>query len=249
MGKTLESSCRPSCALGTQMGEAMLRDERGCTAQSRRAYHYADAHLATALRRLKRPRSRAGRMRSKGQTSGEGPLVLQYLLGGNPERGNQECCVTRKVMGARRACGCSRWRTGSGRPRRRSSGHVARHSVPPEPSAPGTHPRRGHAPAAGTNGRDNTQLDARRCCSRGIVCERVRAPAEIWRRPVIRERAAGVRLRLRLRHRSCSTTGSFEAQLHETRGHHFRDSRCASRSRERTMACFFTSRLRVSPIP
>jgi hypothetical protein len=68
----------------------------------------------------------------------------------------------------------------------------------------------------------------------GIICERVRAPAEhaIRRRPVLRERAAGVRLRLRLRHRSCSTTWSFEARLHELRspGHHssFRESRCAS---------------------
>ena len=53
----------------------------------------------------------------------------------------------------------------------------------------------------------------------GIICERVRAPAEhaIRRRPVLRERAAGVRLRLRLRHRSCSTTWSFEARLHEVR--------------------------------
>ena len=42
---------------------------------------------------------------------------------------------------------------------------------------------------------------------------------------------------------------SFEARLQETPGHHFRDSRCASRSRERTMACCFTSRLRISPIP
>jgi hypothetical protein len=54
--------------------------------------------------------------------------------------------------------------------------------------------------AAETNGRDNTQLDARRSCpARGVICERVRAPADqdMWRRPVIRERAAGVRLRLR----------------------------------------------------
>ena len=71
----------------------------------------------------------------------------------------------------------------------------------------------------------------------------------VWRRPVLCERAAGVRLRLRLRHRSCSTMWSFEARLQETPGHHFRDSRCASRSRERTMAFFFPSRFRMSPIP
>ncbi len=37
------------------MGEAMLRDERGCTAQSRRAYHYWTQTLAcaTALQQLK----------------------------------------------------------------------------------------------------------------------------------------------------------------------------------------------------
>ena len=57
-----------------------------------------------------------------------------------------------------------------------------------------------------------------------------------------------LRLRLRLRHRNCSTTGSFEARLHETRSHHFRYARCASRSRERTTASFFTSRLRQFPI-
>jgi hypothetical protein len=81
-------------------------------------------------------------------------------------------------------------------------------------------PSTGHA--AGTNGRDNTPLDARRCCSRGIIDERVRVPADqaIWRRGPGHSRARR-RLRLRLGHRSCSTTGSFEARLHETPGHHF----------------------------
>jgi len=117
-------------------------------------------------------------------------------------------------------------------------------------------------PPAGTNGRDNTQLDARRCCSRGIICERVRAPAESGAGRLFASAPPApsatspselldngvLRLHLRLRHRNCSTTGSFEARLHETRSHHFRYSRCASRSRERTTACFFTSRLRQFPI-
>ncbi len=52
-----------------------------------------------------------------------------------------------------------------------------------------------------------------------------------------------------LRHRRCSTMWPFEARLHKAPGHCCKESRCASRSRERTMACFLTSRLRVSPIP
>jgi hypothetical protein len=97
--------------------------------------------------------------------------------------------------------------------------------------------------AAGTT-LDSTQADDAHAASSASMC------AHLMIRQAIRERAAVGRLGLRLRHRSCATTSSFEARLHETPGHHFGDSRCASRrSRERTMACFFTSRLRISPIP
>ena len=107
----------------------------------------------------------------------------------------------------KRACGFCRWRTGSGRPRRGSSGHVARHSVTPESSAP----RLGRL----------TRADAARAASSASVCEHLPTRRSGAGAAVIRERAAGVILRLRLRHRSCSTTGSFEARLHETPGHHF----------------------------
>jgi hypothetical protein len=119
-------------------------------------------------------------------------------LGGNPVRGNQEfsCFLTRsKWSRGWRASGSGRWRDqiralGSAGPRHTCPGFLSpRH--PPSTWARST---------AETNGRDNTQLEARRCCpARGIICERVRAPAdpEMWRRPAIRERAAGVRLRLR----------------------------------------------------
>ena len=174
-------------------------------------------------------------------------------LGGNPVRGNQEmlCLLTRpKVVSGLglASLGSGRWRADQGARIRGSSAHMPGFLSPRHPPSTRALARSRHRDERqGQHSTRRTLMMPRN----GIICERVRAPAEhaIRRRPVLRERAAGVRLRLRLRHRSCSTTGSFEAQLHETRGHHFRDSRCASRSRERTMACFFTSRLRVSPIP
>ena len=70
------------------MGEALLRDERGCMAQARRAYHYWTQRLtcATAPRRLK------AKDREDGQKV-EIPASSAFIppdLGGNPVRGNQE---------------------------------------------------------------------------------------------------------------------------------------------------------------
>ncbi len=91
---------------------------------------------------------------------------------------------------------------------------------------------------------DSTQADDAHAPSSASMC------AHLMIRQAIRERAAVGRLRLRLRHRSCATTSSFgESASAETPGHHFGDSRCASRSRERTVAGLFTSRLRISPSP
>ncbi len=108
------------------------------------------------------------------------PLWLYTTsFGATPERGcPKKCCapLTRNAQ----SDGCRGGLAGGG-PDQGARARIIR---------PGHPPSTGHAPA-GTNGRDNSRLDARRCCSRGIICERVRAPAEIWRRPVIRERAAG----------------------------------------------------------
>ncbi len=170
------------------------------------------------------------------------------LLWGNPERGFNPTMLCSLWKGPK--CGCRGGLAASagGGPDQGARGADPRDTLHGTLSRQTNHPRRGHAPAAGTNGRDNTRLDARRCCLR----HHRRACASSCRAgdlaPAGYSRARR-RLRLRLRHRNCSTTGSFEARLHETRSRHFRDSRCASRSRERTMACCFTSRLRISPIP
>jgi hypothetical protein len=51
---------------------------------------------------------------------------------------------------------------------------------------------------------ENSRIGARRCCSRGIICERVRAPADqaIWRRGPGHSRAR------RRRHPSSTTSPS-----------------------------------------
>ena len=87
--------------------------------------------------------------------------------------------------------------------------------------------------AAETNGRDNTQLDAIRSCpARGVICERMRAPAdqEMWRRPAIRERAAGVRLRLRA---FCALWDAARASVVVSG----RDSRCIGAKQANSRLC------------
>ena len=64
--------------------------------------------------------------------------------------------------------------------------------------------------AAGTT-LDSTQADDAHAASSASMC------AHLMIRQAIRERAAVGRLRLRLRHRSCATTSSFESASHKTR--------------------------------
>ena len=64
--------------------------------------------------------------------------------------------------------------------------------------------------AAGTT-LDSTQADDAHAASSASMC------AHLMVRQAIRERTAVGRLRLRLRHRSCATTSSFESASHKTR--------------------------------
>ncbi len=167
------------------MSEAVLSDERGCTAQSRGAYHYWTQTLTCAPRRLTDHDQGQG-MRSKGRISGRGPRLIYLRLGATPCGATKKCCAS---MPAKLASG--------GSDQIRALGSADPRHTCPAFCPQGAHLRRGHGPpprrTAGTTLR-STLAEAR-----GIICERVRAPAgqEMWRWPVIRERAAGVRLRLR----------------------------------------------------
>ena len=146
-----------------------------------------EGHINTGRRRSpaqrhldgKRPRSRRMRSgRSKFRNSGKVRGQLLYLLLGQPRAGvTRKCCASLTRNAQSDGCRGGLAASAGGGPDQGARGAGPRDTLHGTPSRPNHPPQAptldvGTLQPPGTNGRDNTPLDARRCCSRGIICER-----------------------------------------------------------------------------
>ena len=159
------------------MGEAMLRDGRGCTAQSRRAHQYWTQTLtcATAPRRQKATIKEDVVERSKFLRRSR--IICTSTKGATPSGVTRKCCASLTRNAQSDGCRGGLAASAGGGPDQGARGAGPRDTLHGTPSRPNHPPQAptldvGTLQPPGTNGRDNTPLDARRCCSRGIICER-----------------------------------------------------------------------------
>ena len=192
-------------------------------------------------------------MRSKGRNSAKVWTVFMPRLGATPSGVTRKCCASRNAQsdGCRGGLAAS----AGGGPDQGARGAGPRDTLHGTPSRPNHPPQAPTLDVARSSRRDERQgqhstrraqmllaRHHRRACA--STCR----PGDLAPGPRSFPSAPPASCSVCDFAINCSTTGSFERRR-EPRGHHFRDSRCASRSRERTVACFFTSRLRISPIP
>ena len=174
--KTLESRCRPSCARnpdgrGHAKGRAWLHGavKKGTSILD------ADAHLRNGTWTAKgHDQGGCGRKVEILLRSGQ---FLYLRLGATPSGVARKCCASLTRNAQSDGCRGGLAASAGGGPDQGARGADPRDTLHGTPSRPNHPPQAptldvGTLQPPGTNGRDNTPLDARRCCSRGIICER-----------------------------------------------------------------------------